>query len=243
MAQSLDPEQLGRHMARLRMLYEASQRFAEQVTDTESLLDTIARACSQLVGDFAAITLVRPDGEWMDLVAVHHPDPELDRNYRAFSKTAPVRVGDGVMGGVIKSDRALLLPEVDPESIVARAPVAYRDIARRLNVCSFVGVAMHARGRVVGGISMARSGAGAPYNDEDVALARARAGRRGRRTLHARQGQRVPRALATHLTRPPRGRPLISCRPGTPPRRRHFRQPCCLLRDRPSLSLVRKPDA
>jgi signal transduction histidine kinase len=169
MTESLDAAPLERHTALLRMLYEASKRFAEEVTNPERLLTTIAAACSQLVGDYASIARVRDDGAWIDLVAVFHPDPDLDRDFRTFSKTAPVRMGEGLMGGVIKNDRALLLPEVDPESIVARAPEAYREIARRLNVCSFVGVPMHARGKVIGGISMARSGKGKSYNDEDLA--------------------------------------------------------------------------
>lgn len=156
-------------MSRLGMLYEASKRFAEQVTDPERLLSTIAAACSELVGDYASVARVRDDGEWIELVAVHHPDPDLDRDYREFSRTSPVRMGEGVMGSIIKNDRPLLMAEVDPETIVARAPEAYRAIARRLNVCSFVGVPMHARGKVIGGISMARSGTGASYTDEDLA--------------------------------------------------------------------------
>jgi len=79
-----------------------------------------------------------------------------------------VRPGEGVMGRVLQNGTPLLLPEVDPEEIVARAPEAFRDFSRRLNVCSFVGVPMHARGRVIGGISMARGRPGLSYTQADV---------------------------------------------------------------------------
>jgi len=106
----------------------------------------------------------------LELAAVYHRDPDLQRDYRALATSAPVRMGEGVMGKVIADDRALLLPRVDPEDIVARAPAGYREAARRLDVHSYVGVPMHARGRVIGGISLARGRGGAPYGEDDRAL-------------------------------------------------------------------------
>jgi signal transduction histidine kinase len=165
-AQTVDDAR--RQAERLRVLSQASHAFAAEVGDPDRLLQTVARTCSRLIGDFSAITLLRDDGQWLQHAAVYHPDPELERAYRAVADATPVRLGEGVMGRVLRDGRPLLLPEVDPETIVARAPDGYRELARRLNVHSFLGVPMHARGRVMGGISLARSRAGASYSDADA---------------------------------------------------------------------------
>jgi signal transduction histidine kinase len=161
-------DELRRHLERMRVLYEASRAFAEEVGDPGGLLKTIARACSQLVGDFSSITMIRDDG-WLQQTAIDHPDPELRADYlRLMNETGAVRPGEGVMGRVLQNGTPLLLPEVNPEEIAARAPAAFRAFSLRLNVCSFVGVPMHARGRVIGGISMARSRPGLSYTEADV---------------------------------------------------------------------------
>src|SRR5262245_48628305 len=111
----------------MRVLYEASHAFAEEVGDPARLADTIAGACSELVGDFSAVTLLKDGGEWLEQVAVYHPDPELQREYRAFSSATPARLGEGVTGKVMLEDKPLLLAVVDPETIAARAPEGYKD--------------------------------------------------------------------------------------------------------------------
>jgi len=58
------------------------------------LLDAVARACSELIGDFGSVTLVRDDGESLDQVAVHHPDAEIAVGFRALARATPVRVGE-----------------------------------------------------------------------------------------------------------------------------------------------------
>ena len=195
-------EEARRNGERMRVLYEASHAFAEAVDDPDRLIATVARACCELVGDFSSITLIRhsKDGDWLELGAVYHPDPELQEAFRALSRATRLRIGDGVMGKVLRDDTPLLLAEVDPEAIVARAPDAYKDAARRLHVCSFVGVPMHARGRVIGGISMARSRPGVPYADADVAYLQDLADRAAlaieNALLHAGLEQRVADGLA-----------------------------------------------
>jgi len=163
-------EELRRHAERSRALFEASRAFAEEVGDPERLLETVARTCSSLVGTFAAITLLSDGDEWMQQATTSHPDAELENAYRAIATASPVRMGEGVVGRVLREDRPLLLAKVDPESIVAQAPEAYKEMARRLDVHSWVGVAMHARGRVTGAISMARDRRGKPYSHADVSF-------------------------------------------------------------------------
>ena len=193
-------EALRRHGARMQVLYEASKAFAEAVGDPDRLVSTIARACSELVGDFGSVTLLRDDG-WMEQAAVSHPDPELEIAYRALGVATPVRLGEGVMGKVLQSGTSLLMATVDPEAMAARAPAAFRDVARRLNVRSFVGVAMHARGRVIGGISMARSRPGAPYTEADVSYLQDLADRAALAVENARLYASLERRVADGLAR------------------------------------------
>jgi len=160
------------HAERMMVLDEASRAFAEDVGDPERLLRKIASACSRLVGDFSAVSLVSEDGEWVQHACVYHPDPELERAYRAVALggRGRSRVGEGITGKVIANDERILLALVDPEMIVAHAPDEYKEVARRLDVRSYLGVAMHSRGRVVGAIAMAKSHGGTPYSKDDAAF-------------------------------------------------------------------------
>jgi signal transduction histidine kinase len=161
-------DELRRHLERMRVLYEASRAFAEDVADPLHLLETIARWCTSLVGDFSSVTIIRDDG-WLEQVAIDHPEPEMQKDYLALATMiGAVAPGEGVMGRVLQNDEPLLLPETDPAVIALCSPPAYRAIAVRLNICSLVGVAMHARGRVIGGISMARNRPGLSYGQADV---------------------------------------------------------------------------
>jgi len=152
---------------RFKLASELSHVLAEAVNDVGRLANHIARTFSERIGDFAGVTLVREGTDLLDLVAVAHPDPELDRDYRAVAMMTPIRIGEGVIGKVIRDDCTVVIPVVDPQEVVARAPPEYRELSRRLNVCSLVGVPMHARGRVIGGISMARSRTGVSYSESD----------------------------------------------------------------------------
>jgi signal transduction histidine kinase len=158
-----------RSAARLEVLYQSSHAFAEAVGNGAHLLETIALTCSRLLGDFTAITLPSAQGGWLEHVCVYHPDPDLEAAYRHVATAIRARVGEGITGQVIRDNRAMLMPEIDPQSVAARAPEGYKEIARKLNVRSYIGVPMRARGKVIGALSMAR-GPGAPYGQEDLDL-------------------------------------------------------------------------
>src|SRR5207248_3154642 len=115
-----------RHAERMEVLYEASHAFAHQVLDPARLVDVVARTCSEVIGDFGSVTLVCDGGEWLEQVAVHHPDPDIERGFAALARATRVRIGEGLTGKVIEEDRPMLLPEVDPESVAARAPAEFR---------------------------------------------------------------------------------------------------------------------
>jgi signal transduction histidine kinase len=157
------------HAERMQVLYDASHAFARDVGDPERVLDAVARACSSLVGDFASVMLLGDGGTEFYQAAMYHPDPEQAAAFRAVASGTPLRLGEGVMGRVLVEDRPVLMRDVDPEALVATAPPAYKEAARRLGVRSFIGVPMRVGGRIIGGIALARSRAGAPYDDTDVA--------------------------------------------------------------------------
>jgi signal transduction histidine kinase/ActR/RegA family two-component response regulator len=167
---SADPDRMRRHVERLGVLYEASKRFAEGVTAPAELLQTIARTCAETLGELATIQIIQEGGEYCDTVAIHHTDPAMEREFRAFASTSPIRVGDGSMGPTIRDGTPLFVPTIDLEKFVASVSPAYQEFARRMRPSGIIGAAMRARGRILGGIALTRGGDAPPFTRDDLEL-------------------------------------------------------------------------
>jgi signal transduction histidine kinase len=155
----------------LRVLAEVSHEFSAVVIDYRLLIDTIARTTADLVGDGCMVTLIGEDGETLFNAASAHRDPALEADYRAWlagmgvSKTASASVS----AAVIRTGQPQMA-DVEPTTLVAQTDETLKPLVARLNVHSFAVVPIRARQRIIGSLSMLRSGPGCSYTAEDVTL-------------------------------------------------------------------------
>lgn len=156
---------------RLRAVLAASRAFAEGIQDQAELARTIARTCVGFVGSFGSIQLLREDGQHVDVVASHHVDPALARDYAEYLEAAPPsRLGEGLSGRAIMTNQAIFLPRVDPATLVAGAAPQLQELVRRLAPRSLMVVPLRARGAVLGCIILAHGGERAPFSADELEL-------------------------------------------------------------------------
>src|SRR5438132_29223 len=137
--------------------------------DYEATLRNLARLAVPELGDWCVIDMLGEHGQ-MRRVAVAHVVPakeslawELERRHamRPEDAYSPARVA--------RTGRAELVPEVT-EALLAEAArdEAHLDLLHQLGLASHICVPLVARGRTLGTLSVATSGAGRRYTREDL---------------------------------------------------------------------------
>ena len=157
---------------RVLLLSETFRAFAEATTDYTSLIETVARKLTELIGDACVVSLTHADGSWHEPGVAFAADDDATQILRAALAYTPGRDGTGNAYRVVQTGEPVLLSEIEPAELASRAEPAFADAVRRLGVRSYLAVPLQARGRRVGVVSLLRYVAGSPPLGElDRALA------------------------------------------------------------------------
>src|SRR5213592_722256 len=155
---------------RTRFLVNVSALLATTL-DYEATLRNLARLAVPELGDWCVIDMLGEQAE-MRRVAVAHVEPakeplawELERRHAMHPDDAysPAQVA--------RTGRAELIPEIT-EALLAEAArdADHLELLRQLGLASHICVPLVARGRTLGTLSVATSGAGRRYTREDLAF-------------------------------------------------------------------------
>jgi len=104
--------------------------------------------------------------------AAQHSDPEIAAWAQGLLVAHSQRVGEGVMGRVAATGQPIFIASISTADYAASTEPRYRDILERLRVGSVMMVPMLCRGKVVGVVSLLRSGPEHPYTADDLNLVR-----------------------------------------------------------------------
>ena len=166
-----DIDERRRHDERLRFLAEASTLLSSSL-DYETTLSNIAELAVPALASSCVIDLVGEDGE-LERVATVFDSGELSRLVGEFRRRNPITADTGIRRArcsprgnrsSIRRSRPTILPLVvddRPDSLA---------LARRLNPTSCVFVALRARGRTLGVMSLSTAGARRRFDEQDRAL-------------------------------------------------------------------------
>ncbi|MBD1933362.1 MULTISPECIES: hybrid sensor histidine kinase/response regulator [Cyanophyceae] len=160
-------KQILRYANRLQVLAEASRTFAEAILDYQTALDTICQRTVELVGDTCTIRLVSDDGQWLNTVAVYHPNPEAIAFVRELSAAAPQRIDEGLTARVFETGESLLIPVVSQEQLRASIKAEYLPCLERFSVYSLLVAPLRVRGRIIGTIALSRDKSDNSYTIND----------------------------------------------------------------------------
>jgi PAS domain S-box-containing protein len=137
------------------------------------------RAAVPLLGDWCTIYVLPDATSTVPDIEVAHVDPEMVALARRLQTEVPYDPDAPTgMPRVIRTGAAELHPDITDEQIdAAGLPPEQAALARRLQIRSVIAVPLVKGGRVLGGLQLISSSARRRYDESDLALARAVAGR------------------------------------------------------------------
>jgi PAS domain S-box-containing protein len=155
----------------LRFLAQASEVLAASL-DYEDTLRRVAELAVPVLADWCGVDVLDARGQVRRLVVVHR-EPEKVRVAEELERRYP-RSQDSSVGAlqVLRTGESLLLPDIPDEALARYARDAeHLRLLRELGLKSYLVVALRARERVLGTISLVRAEVGRRYGPEDVRLA------------------------------------------------------------------------
>jgi len=182
---------------RVLVLSETFRAFAEATTDYTSLIETVARKLTELLGDACVVSLASDDGSWRAPAVAFAADDNATQILRAALADMPGRDRTGNAYRALQTGEAVMISEIDPEELARSAEPAFADAVRRLGVRSYLAIPLQARGRRVGLMSLLRYAAGSPaFNELDRALATTVGDHAGLAIVNAQLLESLQRELA-----------------------------------------------
>jgi len=155
---------------RSRVFSDAVGAFAEATTDYARLLETIAQTLAESVGDRCMVLLLSEDGQTLALGAVYDVDPEVRSSvHAAFSE--PLAIGP-IEQRVVDTGEAFLGMQMDSDPVRGSITVGRAQFPDRIAVHGVLTIALRARRRTLGLLTLTRHQRDRPSFDEhDRALA------------------------------------------------------------------------
>jgi PAS domain S-box-containing protein len=154
-----------------RFLADASRVLAEAHLDPIALYAGLCRCVVESLGDQATIQVLDDDGDHLRTVAVDDRDPAAAAERLRLFRDHPIRKGEGLIGQVVQTGEPLLIPEVDPVSLLPRLPVAGQAYFDRYPSTSILAVPLRTGRNVLGALTLIRR-SGIPFDDLDRAVLR-----------------------------------------------------------------------
>ncbi len=152
-------------------LAEASELLSSSL-DYETTLASIARLAVPRLADWAAVDMLRPDGE-VKRLAVEHVDPSKVELAHELWRRYPLRPDEPAgVRKVLATGESEFYPEITDALLEAVAYDAeHLRILRALDLRSGLITPLTARGRVLGAITFVMAESGRRYTQEDLSLA------------------------------------------------------------------------
>lgn len=169
-------EQLRRHEAqaaerRRAVLDEMSRLLDRTQVDLQQTFRIVVEQVAEAIGDLCVLRRLAggsEEGQTLEVVAMHHVDPQALALVRALFASRQQRADEGVSGKVIRTKRSVLLPEIDPEHVRAQARAMYQPYLDRVGMHSLILVPLVVRDRVLGTLAVTRDRPGRPYTEADL---------------------------------------------------------------------------
>ncbi len=158
---------LEHQQARTRTMDALSQELAKLNLDFQATLQTAAKRIIELSGDICLIRLISDDGQFLQPVAIHHPDPDVSSYIRKVTTDYPIRIDEGLTEYVLNVGHAVMISYDSTPELYQLIKKEYQVILDKLNFISGLFIPLIAQGHVIGDIILGRSIGQEPYTEED----------------------------------------------------------------------------
>jgi len=153
---------------RMAFLAEASNVLAASL-EYQATFENLARLIVPRLAEYCIVDRINDDGELIQ-VAVAHREPGKEDLLRKIPYPKPHETQHGAFR-VFQTGSSFVCNHVDEDVIADLVPACDREFMKSLGVTSFAAVPLTARGRVIGSITMAHTGEGATFEQDDLWLA------------------------------------------------------------------------
>lgn len=145
--------------------------------DLPALLRTIAERVVAVIGDGCVLTRVDEDRTELRPEAVLHVDPVVGEAMRAVLADGHVRIGEGIVGSVAADRRAVLLNDLEPETLAGATPARFLPFLRDHPMRALMIVPLVAGEEVLGTLGAIRTRTDEGYSAVDLRMLEALAER------------------------------------------------------------------
>ncbi|WP_367874092.1 response regulator [Luteolibacter sp. Populi] len=153
---------------RMAFLADASSVLVASL-EYEKTFENLARLVVPRLAEFCLVDRMDKLGG-IEQVAVAHQDPEQEELLRQIRYPGPEETSHGAFR-VYVTGEPFVCNRVDEKMIADLVPEGDRELIRALRPTSFAAVPLHARGRVIGSITMVHTEPGAIFNPDTLWLA------------------------------------------------------------------------
>jgi signal transduction histidine kinase len=159
-------EQINRQAGRLTALAELSRLLAESETDTQKVLEAIAKRVTELVGDTCTLAMRSADGQYLNAVAYYHPDPLAMKFLDQMTK-APHRIDQGALAEVFRTGKLLMVDNLSQDEMRATSLPEYLPYLDHFGIYAILIVPLRVHGQIIGTLAVSRDNPGGSYTVED----------------------------------------------------------------------------
>lgn len=158
-----------KHARHTEALSTISRSIAEVGNDLEQILNAVTVHAANYIGDACVATMIAEAGHKLQIIALHHSDPEA----RALLRELTLSMSDlqgGIIDSVIQTGEPLLIPSLNPQQREAILLPEIARYAREVGIHSILIVPIKGQGGVLGTLGMSRDKPGKPYTADDQSL-------------------------------------------------------------------------
>ncbi len=155
---------------KLSFLADASAALAASL-DYRTTLRNVCDLAVPRLADWCAVHVVT--GDALDTIAVAHVDRSKESLAAEYQRRYPARLDDGgTVAGVVATGQSVYVPYVTDEMVTAAARDAeHLALTREIGLSSVLVVALTARDRIFGALTMCHAESGRHYDQRDLELA------------------------------------------------------------------------
>jgi PAS domain S-box-containing protein len=174
--------QISQANRRMEALAELTHLLADANLNQQRMMEILAARVSELIGDACVVTLLSANGQWLNPVAYHHPNPEI-MAMMAGLMAQPVQVGEGLVGRVaqvgltLRETPAISHGETAVSQTAASQAAASLHQQHHVKAYDMMIAPLMIRDRVVGTLGVSRDQPGVLYTTEDQTFLEALANR------------------------------------------------------------------
>ncbi|AKT38766.1 uncharacterized protein CMC5_029120 [Chondromyces crocatus] len=163
-------EETRRTAMRLRIIAEASERFAEVGLDLSALLREVARKITDEIGDMVVVWMLADDGGALEPAAMRHRDPQSHEALVELLRAVRLQPDEGLNGRAMAAGQSIFLPRTSTADVLAAISTNPRAHPGRLGMHSLIVLPLVGRGCAFGTLVVARSRGSAVFSEVDREL-------------------------------------------------------------------------